>query len=249
MTHYKDCPYNVSNWFFPHKCGVCGKFNLDFLCVKCYNLLKSQESFNIEFYDSDKDFFSEHLYYFKYEGIVRKLILDYKFNDLAFLYKTFVKFFIKNENLFKFLKSYDTIIPVPISKKRFKERGFNQSELLAREIIKQYGINNCIKNKQNNKNNKPNLDNKLIGLNTNLELSNNNLIKVNNIIEQSKLNKKQREKNIKGAYKILNKDRLIGKSILVIDDIYTTGNTVRECCRTLKEAKPKKIGVMTIAKD
>ena len=244
MTHFKDCPHNVSNWIFPHKCGVCGKFDMDFLCVKCYNLLKSKEKFTVDKYDSNLNFFSEHLYFFKYEDVVRRLILDYKFNDLSFLYKTFVKFFIKNENLFKFLKSYDTIIPVPISKNRFKERGFNQSELLAKELIRQY--KKSIVNKYNFKNG--NIE-KNFGMKINLELSNNNLIKVNNIIEQSKLNKKEREQNIKGAYKILDKSKLENKSILLIDDVYTTGSTARECCKVIKKANPKKIGVMTIAKD
>ena len=70
-----------------------------------------------------------------------------------------------------------------------------------------------------------------------------------NIIEQSKLNKEQRQKNIQGVYILKNKEKLINKKILLIDDIYTTGSTANECCKVLQKAKPKKIDVFTLAKD
>ena len=63
------------------------------------------------------------MYIFKYEGQIRKIILDYKFNDKPYIYLTFVNFLLKNEKIFENVKSYDTIIPVPISKKRLNMRG------------------------------------------------------------------------------------------------------------------------------
>ena len=78
---------------------------------------------------------------------------------------------------------------------------------------------------------------------------NNCLIKTKNIIEQSKLNKEDRQHNIQGVYTLKNGSILTNKSILLIDDIYTTGSTVTECCKIINEAKPNKIGVLTIAKD
>ncbi len=153
--------------------------------------------------------------------MIRKIILNYKFNDKSYLYKTIVNFLLKNEKLFKILKSYDTIIPVPISAKRYKERGYNQSYLIAKEIAK----------------------------NLKIKCNNNSLLKAKNIIEQSKLNKEERQTNIKGAYVLINKKTLQDKKILLIDDIYTTGSTVKECSKILMQAKPQKIGIFTIAKD
>ena len=75
------------------------------------------------------------------------------------------------------------------------------------------------------------------------------LFKNKNIIEQSKLNREERQKNIQGVYILKNKERLNNKKIILIDDIYTTGSTVNECCKILKKAKPRKIDVLTIAKD
>ena len=90
---------------------------------------------------------------------------------------------------------------------------------------------------------------KEIAKNTNIELENNCLFKVKNITEQSKLNKEEREKNIQGVYILKNEERLFNKNVILLDDIYTTGSTVNECCRILKQANSKNIGVFTIAKD
>ena len=229
---------------YPPVCGICEKFNQDFLCKKCQKMLEAEAKFKIDKVDNQEYFFENHLYIFKYEGIIRKLILNYKFNEKSFLYKTFVKFLLKNEKFFKILKSYDTIIPVPVSSKRMNERGYNQSELIANDIVKQIAetssehILNCTLNTQKNNIQK-----------IKFECITDCLIKNKNIIEQSKLNKEQRQKNIQGVYILKNKEKLINKKILLIDDIYTTGSTANECCKILQEAKPKKIDVFTIAKD
>ena len=137
------------------------------------------------------------------------------------MYKMFVNFFTKNKKFNDFIKNYDIIIPVPISSKRNRERGYNQSTLIARELSKKTG----------------------------LQLVKNALYKNKNIIEQSKLSREERVKNIQGVYSIKNNDVLENKKILLIDDIFTTGSTVNECCKVLLTAKPSEITVVTIAKD
>lgn len=212
---------------YPPICGICEKINKDGLCPKCNLELKKQAEVNIlqkgEIEENIKKekYFEELMYIFKYEGQVRKLILDYKFNEKSYLYKTFVNFLLKNEKIFENIKKYDKIIPVPISKKRNKERGYNQSMLIAEEIANK----------------------------TNLELVNNCLIKTKNIIEQSKLNKEDRQQNIQGVYSLQNERLITNKKILLVDDIYTTGSTVNECCKILQQSNPKTIGVLVLAKD
>ena len=219
---------NILDFIYPPVCGICGKLGQDYLCKKCQKILESQAKFAI---DKNQDYnqnFNKHLYIFKYEGIIRKIVLDYKFNEKSYLYLTFVNFLLKNEKFFKILKSYDTIVPVPISVKRQKERGYNQSELIGNEIVK-----NLLEKEKSLK----------------IECITSCLIKQKNIVEQSKLNKEQRQKNIQGVYKLKNKEKLVNKKILLIDDIYTTGATAQECIKELKKANVKKIGVMTLAKD
>lgn len=200
---------------------VCGKLSGNSLCKKCEILLERQSKFEIYENDSLENYFHEHLYFFKYDGIIRKIILNYKFNDKAYLYRTISNFLIKNKEFCEKVKSYDIIMPVPISKKRFKERGYNQSLLIA----------------------------KYIAQNLKIDLENNCLYKHKNIIEQSKLNKEDRIENIKGVYSIKNEEKIKNKKILLVDDIYTTGSTVNECCKMLIKTSLNKIGVLTIAKD
>lgn len=225
MRQIKTVP-NVSNFLnliYPQTCGICGKLNPKSLCPKCEIILKKHSENQIikdEEEIQDK-YFNELMYIFKYEGKIRKLILDYKFNEKSYIYLTFVNFLLKNEKIFENIKNYDTIIPVPISKKRLKTRGYNQSLLIAREIANK----------------------------TNLELLNNCLFKTKNIIEQSKLNKEDRIKNIQGVYELQNKQLIENKKILLIDDIYTTGSTVNECSKILRQGNPTEIGVLVLAKD
>ena len=110
---------------------------------------------------------------------------------------------------------------MPIHKKRKNERGYNQSELIARKLAK----------------------------NLNLELVNDSLIKQKNTLPQSTLSKKQREENAKQVYKIQNKPKIENKKVILLDDIYTTGATTKECSKVLKQNGAKEILVLTIAKD
>ena len=209
------------NMIFPPVCGVCGKIDNKGICNKCFlKLMALAENRIMDQWETEKNF-HQLIYIFKYEGMIRKIILDYKFNEKSYIYETFVNFILKNEKIFEKLKTYDTIIPVPISKKRMKERGYNQSLLIAREISQILHI----------------------------ELQENCLLKTKNIIEQSKLNKEQREQNIQNVYELKNGQILTNKKILLIDDIYTTGSTVRECSKILQSGKPKAIDVLVLAKD
>ncbi|MEI3395275.1 MAG: ComF family protein [Clostridia bacterium] len=213
----------ILNLIYPQTCGICGKINENSLCKKCEIKLNKQAENRIikEGTEIEDKYFNELMYIFRYEGQIRKLIIDYKFNDKAYLYKMFVNFLLKNKKIFENIKNYDTIIPVPISKKRKNERGYNQSLLISRNIAEK----------------------------TNLELMNNCLIKTKNIIEQSKLNKEDRLQNIQGVYDLKNKKLLENRKILLIDDIYTTGSTANECSKTLRAANPDKVGILVLAKD
>lgn len=226
----------ISNLLYPPVCGICGKIAQKGICIKCNVELKKQTEVNIlQKEEIEEKNFEELMYIFKYEGQVRKLILDYKFNEKSYMYKTFVNFLLNNKKIFENIKKYDKIIPVPISKKRYKERGYNQSLLIAKEISKQTQYKANLENKQKEK--------------TNLELVNNCLIKTKNIIEQSKLNKEERQNNIQGVYSLQNPQIITNQKILLVDDIYTTGSTVNECSKILKQANPKTIGVLVLAKD
>lgn len=193
------------------------------MCENCKSQIDKITISKINNYENKTDkFFNKHGYIFKYEGQIRKLLIDYKFNDKPYLYKTFASIILSNKKIVDFINNYEIIIPVPIHRKRIINRGYNQSELIAKEI-----------------------SNKL----ENIKFINNLLIKTKNNIAQSTLSKEERITNVKNIYKIRDNNLINGKNIILIDDIYTTGNTVNECCRILKENGAQEIGVFTISKD
>lgn len=203
---------------YPTTCGICGRICKEGICKKCEIKLKDYE---INLKRSSKKYYSESMHIFRYDGEIRKKIIDYKFNNKPYLYKTFAKIILKNEKVCGFLKNYDIIIPVPIHKKRKLSRGYNQTELIAKEISKH----------------------------THLKLEKNILAKQKNIVTQSSLNKTKRQKNVKNAFEIKNLEGIINKNVLIFDDIYTTGSTVLECSKVLRKCFSGKIGVLTVAKD
>ena len=204
---------------YPQVCGICGKGKFTYLCKRCENRLNKIAIFGKDEYQ-DK-YFENHYYIFKYDDIIRSIIIDYKFNEKAYIYRSIAEFINKNKKVYSKLYFYDIIIPVPISKKRKKVRGYNQSLLIAKEMAKIYD----------------------------LKLKKNIIIKTKNNMAQSNLNKKDREANVVNAYKIIETKEITNKKILLIDDIFTTGATVNECSKTLKNAGAKKIDILTIAKD
>lgn len=206
----------VLDIIFPQKCGICGKVGGS-ICDKCYENLKKYEI---------KRQHEDLFFVYQYEGELRKLILDYKFNDKSYLYKTFAKCLIKNKNVCQFLNCYDIIIPVPLHKKRLHKRGYNQAELVARELSKELTLNNR----------------KILCLS-------NALIKNKNIKPQSEKGIAQRKADIKGIYEVKNANSIKNKKVILFDDIYTTGSTAEECKKMLLEAGVSKVGILTIAKD
>lgn len=218
----------ILNILYPPVCGMCGKINKEFLCDDCKKVIEAKKQDIVECYDRNNLFFEKHFYIFDYTDIIRKLIIDYKFNDCSFLYKTFEKILINDKIICDFIKCYDIIIPVPIHEKRKRERGYNQTYLIISDFIKE--LNYLYK--------------------TNIQC-NNILIKVKNTNKQSSLNKKDRIENIKDSFCIdHNKTEDIkNKRLLIFDDVYTTGSTVNECAKVLIKENPKTIDVFTLAKD
>ncbi len=210
----------VINLIYPNVCGICDKLCDDDICKKCEIKLNNISKIKIDRYTNK--YFKKHLYIFKYEGIIKERLIKYKFNEKNYIYKAFVKFMLKNKKICDFLKNYDIIIPVPIHTKRRMERGYNQSALIAKEISKEI---------------------------QKIDYLEDVLIKKINNKPQSTKNKSERKNNVIGAYYMKNKEKINNKKILLLDDIYTTGNTVNECCKILQSANPKCIDVITIAKD
>jgi competence protein ComFC len=113
----------------------------------------------------------------------------------------------------------DLIVPVPISHGNLQKRGFNQTELLARQISKEIGVK---------------MDGKVI-------------IRVKETPSQTELSREEREKNLLCAFAIKDTAKVAGKNILLVDDVYTTGSTGRECTRVLMDSGAARVCIITWA--
>jgi len=113
------------------------------------------------------------------------------------------------------------LIPLPLAKKRLKWRGYNQAEEIGKHLAQFFQI----------------------------PLINDVLIKIKATLPQIEFTKEKREENMKGAFLVKSPDLVRGRKILLIDDIYTTGATMEECARVLKESGAKEIVGLVIARD
>lgn len=166
---------------------------------------------------SEKIYFERGYCVYPYSGAVRNAILNFKFKNMALYYTYFGS--KMTEYYFDYImESYDYVTAVPIHKKKLKIRGYNQAELLAEYISEQINIPYYPILKRT-VNTKP----------------------------QNALNKKEREANIKNAFSLVDNVDIKNKSILIIDDILTTGTTINECCKILKKAGVFKVDFFSLS--
>jgi ComF family protein len=159
--------------------------------------------------------FIEIVHQFKYKG---KIQLAKPLGALLF-----IEFLHYWEN-----DAIDLILPVPLHKKRFRRRGFNQAYLLV--------------NDWDNQARALSLKPWCAAVETNV------LVRSKNTAPQTGLNRTDRLQNIKNAFKVRRPDIIKDKRILLVDDVYTTGATVNECARVLVKSGAKRVDVLTLAR-
>ncbi|MFA6297381.1 MAG: phosphoribosyltransferase family protein, partial [Candidatus Paceibacterota bacterium] len=130
---------------------------------------------------------------------------------------------IVQEELMKMIFTNPIIIPTPISNKRRRERGYNQTEEILRSS---YNDGHC---------------------NEEYEIRYDLLKKVVHTKNQTKLKRKDRKKNLEGAFVVTNKQAIAGRNIIIFDDVITTGTTITEIAQTLKKAGARKVVALAIA--
>lgn len=152
------------------------------------------------------------------EGTLREAIHRFKYDnlqDLVFPLARLLNAYLQSDPL-----PVDVIVPVPLHPKRLRERGYNQSALLARRLGDQTG----------------------------LPVSEGSLFRVRETVPQVALNARQRRENVKGAFACAD-ERLAGKRVLLIDDVCTTGATLEACSIALAERKARSVWALVLARE
>ncbi len=155
----------------------------------------------------------------EYEGLIKKIILKIKYKGMFDAINEFV------EKAFEIREPYipedTTITFVPMFKKKEKRRGFNQAKLIAKKVG---------------------------------EITSRKVLpfleKIKDTSSQTELNKEERMENIKGSFRLLRTvlNSELPENVLIVDDVWTSGATMQECCRVLKKAGVKKVWGFTLAR-
>ena len=156
-----------------------------------------------------------------FEGPVKAAIKKIKYKWVADLAEDLVGIILENLWKAKWLPQDEFIIvPVPLSPKRERWRGFNQSALLG----------------------------KILAQRLELKFNGQILKKIKDTKPQVELSADERKKNLNGVFKVTAKDQVLGRSFLLVDDMVTTGSTLRNCASTLKRAGAGKVWALTLAR-
>lgn len=227
----------ILDFLFPKKCLGCGKTG-GYFCPQCLNLLSLDAERICPVCERPSIGGQTHLRcatsqnldgftaIFTYKGLIKKAItkLKYRFiTDLASdLIETFLSFCGEDKSFTHFCGQKNVcLVPIPLHPKRKKWRGFNQAELLGEMIASSLGINFL-----------PEL-----------------LQRVKNTVPQVKLGEKERLRNIQGAFAVSSNSPVIQFSnLLLFDDVWTSGATLKEATKVLKETGIKHVWGLTLAK-
>lgn len=218
------CANSVENLADGVACSSCWKKTNIFsgnetLCHKCGAFLQNKFFKDKTFcHQCDNHFYDRAAAVGLYEHALSASILNLKREP--FVSKKLKRLFF---SAFQNSDFQDTtvIIPVPLSKKRQIERGFNQAEILAEIIERQ----------------------------TDLKVDSKSLArKIHTPVHRAGMDRKGRELSVKNAFEVKRKNLIEGKNILLIDDVFTSGATVSNCAKTLRKSGAQKVYVLTLAR-
>ncbi len=230
---------SLLRWFLPAQCHCCEKFleeDQRGICPDCLSKMRWIEPplctlCGVPFLSKQvknhlcgpclarKKYFTMARAVGYYEGALREAIHRWKYEE-----KTSLTSFFGEKLTEVFYRhwsrgAFDLIIPVPLHSQRLRERGFNQSLLLVKELSQR----------------------------TQIPYAKRLLQKGIPTPPQVHLSGEEREKGVRGSFLLREPEEIDGKSILLVDDVYTTGATVNECSKVLLKAGAERVDVLTLA--
>jgi competence protein ComFC len=155
-----------------------------------------------------------------YKDTIKECIHLFKYNGYAGLRDVFGNIMADFVKKNGVHKEINLLVPVPIHSAKKRERAYNHASILASSLSKALAI----------------------------PMDTKNLRKIRWTTSQSELDKDKRLKNVKDSFLVIDKNAFAGRSVLLIDDVYTTGATINECARVLLAAGADKVCSLTLAR-
>ncbi len=231
----------IINFILPPRCINCGKIlnEEDGICSECFQKINfisrpHCERCGLPFTENTKGkkicgnclrdkkpVFRLFRSVFMYDDFSKKMVLSLKFMDKTENAKTLGKMmFFSAKDIFKNEEKIDVIIPIPLHYKRMLKRKYNQAGLLA----------------------------KTLGKHSQIAVDYSSVIRAKNNRPQVEFSGKIRHNNVKGVFEVKHPEKIKGKRILLVDDVYTTGSTMKECAKAILKAGAKSVDFVTIAR-
>lgn len=228
----------VLPWFldllFPSSCPLCGSPTEAALCQRCLQKViplreplcprcglpypPGSTGHLCTLCERGEYAFLQHRSFGLYEGVLKEALHRFKFGGDRSLVTPLGEMLLE---AFRGLDGdVDLLIPIPLSKKRLLQRGFNQSLLLAHYLRRRTGV----------------------------PCSRNLLVKARETSPQTSLGRKGRKENVKGAFQVRDRKDIHGKKVLLVDDVFTTGATLSEAAKVLLRAGAKEVLAVTVAR-
>ncbi len=203
------------SFIYPNICPCCEEIieHDDDFCDRCRNkITMCYDSFDVDYADS----FVAYCYY---EGKIRHAIRKFKITAAGNSYYAFAFGIVQALRRNNLTDGIEAVVYIPMTDEDYEERGYNQVELMAKEIhhLLKIPVCNALKKRRMTK-------------------------------SQKSLNAAERKTNVTDAFEINSSVNIEGKKLLVIDDLCTTGNTLSEACRILKKAGASQIIAAAFAK-
>ena len=216
--------------FYPHCCAMCGSLLEDetiTLCPECIRHLPRTEQCALRANMTD-ELFSDlprfqraaAFLFFDKGAAIQHVIHKMKFHE-----QPRIAYDLAREASYDFMQAdffdgIDLIIPIPLHSKRLRERGYNQSEWIARALSEATGI----------------------------PMDTTHVSRIRNNPQQALQKAKDRATNVEGVFAVNHPEELYRKHILIVDDLITTGSTVRACMKGMKVCRGAKFSVFALGK-
>lgn len=214
---------------FPRQCMVCGRrlsISESFLCISCFRALPVMRHITEPLNKTEQLLFNvpaviSAFSYFRYqkESNYRHLLFHLKYYNHPEVGRFLARCAANSLISQGFFSGIDLIVPVPLSTKKKRKRGYNQCDYLALGIADATGIS----------------------------IQRDSITRTVSNSSQTKKSRFQRWENAEGLFQINSPSKLQGKHILLVDDVITTGATISSLAQTISDSVPVRISVFTLA--